>query len=220
MVLTNNYLITIKNVEAFFNAIISAQAPERFTQKFLEALEFKSTNDRLFIGILKALGFIDETGIPTQIYFNFLDQTQSKMILAKQIREAYSDLFAVNINAQNLTVEEVKNKLKTLTQGSKSEKVLTLMANTFKALCEYADWKKVKAETKKEEKKEEGKKVGEKEEPNSMEKIPFTVNDGDNGTKVPSLNYNIQIHLPETRDIAVYDSIFKSLREHLLRNFK
>lgn len=33
---------------------------------------------------------------------------------------------------------------------------------------------------------------------------------------ISSLNYNIQIHLPETRDTAVYDAIFKSLKEHIL----
>lgn len=62
MALTTSYLITTKNLEPFFNGIISARAPERFTQKFLESLEFKSTNDRLYIGLLKGLGFIDEGG--------------------------------------------------------------------------------------------------------------------------------------------------------------
>jgi hypothetical protein len=31
----------------------------------------------------------------------------------------------------------------------------------------------------------------------------------------PQLHYNIQIHLPESRDQAVYDAIFKSLKKHL-----
>jgi len=31
-----------------------------------------------------------------------------------------------------------------------------------------------------------------------------------------SLNYNIQIHLPATKDIEVFNAIFKSLREHLI----
>lgn len=78
MSLPNSYLITTKNLEKFLNTIISAQAPDRFTQKFLENLEFKSTNDRLFISILKTLGFIDDGSIPTQRYYNFLDQSQSK----------------------------------------------------------------------------------------------------------------------------------------------
>jgi hypothetical protein len=29
------------------------------------------------------------------------------------------------------------------------------------------------------------------------------------------LHYNIQIHLPATKDTEVYDAIFKSLKEHL-----
>ena len=35
------------------------------------------------------------------------------------------------------------------------------------------------------------------------------------GTK-PTLHYNIQIHLPATKDVEVFNAIFKSLREHLL----
>jgi hypothetical protein len=32
-----------------------------------------------------------------------------------------------------------------------------------------------------------------------------------------SLGYTINLHLPSTSDIAVFNAIFKSLREHLLR---
>ncbi len=56
MALPEQYLLTTKNLDAFFNSILSAQAPPKFTNKFLEQLEFKSTNDRLFI-------FIDEKKI-------------------------------------------------------------------------------------------------------------------------------------------------------------
>lgn len=207
MVLPNNYLITTKNLDSFLNSIISAQAPERFTQKFLVNLDFKSTNDRLFIGILKTLNFIDDSGVPTQRYYNFLDQSESKKILSESIREAYYDLFELRKDAQNLGFEEIKNKMKTLTQGQKSDKVLTLMANTFRALCDYADWStnKVSEKIKKQEEKGEVvKPLIPFQEPLPTKKIS------------PSLNYNIQIHLPETRDVAVYDSIFKSLKEHLL----
>ena len=58
MALSSAYLITTKNLEAFLNSIQSAKAPERFTNKFLTQLDFTSTNDRLFIGVLKALGFL------------------------------------------------------------------------------------------------------------------------------------------------------------------
>jgi Family of unknown function (DUF5343) len=55
MALPTSYLTTTKNLDAILTAIQGAQAPERFTQAFLESLEFKSTPDRLVIGVLKAL---------------------------------------------------------------------------------------------------------------------------------------------------------------------
>ncbi len=140
MALPTTYLLTTKNIEPLFNAILGAQAPERFSQKFLQDLEFTSSNDRLFIGLLKALGFIDDSGTTKQRYFDFLDQTRSRQILADAIREAYDDLFRVNKEAYKLSEEEIKNKLKTLTRGEKSDNVVGLMAKTFKALCDYAVW--------------------------------------------------------------------------------
>jgi hypothetical protein len=77
------YLVTTKNAEAFFNAIQGAKAPERFTTKFLKDLDFESSNDRLFIGVLKGLGFLDENGAPTERYFAFLDHSQSGRVLAE-----------------------------------------------------------------------------------------------------------------------------------------
>jgi len=204
MPLMNAYLITTKNLSDFLNALIGAQAPERFTNKFLEQLEFKSTNDRLFIGLLKGLGFLDESGTPSQRYFDFLDQTQSGIVLAEAIKEAYSDLFAVNKKANDLSAEDVKNKLRTLTQGQKSDKVISLMANTFRALCDYADWSKTRQQ---------------QDQPKESTDEKITSEQSDAGKKDarfhPQLHYNIQIHLPESRDPAVYDALFRSLKEHL-----
>jgi Family of unknown function (DUF5343) len=131
MALPSAYLVTTKNLESLLNAIKSAMAPERFNNKFLNQLDFTSSNDRLFIGVFKSLGFIDDSGTPTQRYFQFLDQTQSGRVLAEALREAYADLFAINVRANDLSVEDVKNKFKTLTLGQKSDKVVGLMANTF-----------------------------------------------------------------------------------------
>ena len=103
MSLMSSYLMTSKNLEAFLNAIQGAKAPDRFTNKFLTDLDFKSTNDRLFIGVLKGLGFIDDAGVPLDRYFAYLDQGTSAVVLADAIREAYSDLFAINTNAHQLS---------------------------------------------------------------------------------------------------------------------
>src|SRR5260370_24930254 len=125
MPLPNSYTQKPGSIPAYFDAILDAQAPERFSIKFLENLGFTSTNDRLFVGILKELGFLNADGAPQQRYFEFLDRSRSKQILAEAIRESYGDLFAVNKNAQDLNEEDVKNKLRTLYAGKKTDQVIS-----------------------------------------------------------------------------------------------
>lgn len=207
MGLTNSYLVSTKNFEGIMNSIISARAPERFTNKFLEDLGYKSSSDRLIVGMLKALGFLMDTGEPTQRYFDFLDQTQSKKVMAIGIQEAYEDLFNLYTKAYSLSNDEVKNKLKTITQGQKGPKVIESMARTFRVLCDYADWSDVS-----------NKRVDDEKETNNKpeEKLGEKDREEKNTTSQIGLVYNIQIHLPETSNMAVYDAIFQSLKKHLM----
>lgn len=211
MALTTAYLITTKNLDAFLNAVRGAKAPERFTNKFLKQLDFSSSNDRLYIGVLKGLGMIDENGVPTKRYFEFLDQGESGRVLAEALREAYEDLFAVNKKAQDLSVEEVKNKLKTLTQGQKSDTVVGNMANTFKALAALADWSPVVPEIKPAAKPAEGDTGHVPIAASAAPKPPRQSQDA----AVMSLHHDIHIHLPESRDPAVFEAIFDAMRRHL-----
>ena len=52
----------------------------------------------------------------------------------------------------------------------------------------------------------------EKEKVKGPKEMPFPSQESQ---QVPGLYYNIQIHLPATKDIEVYNAIFKSLKEHL-----
>jgi hypothetical protein len=208
MSLPTSYLTTAKNLPAIFAAIKGAQAPDKFTQSFLESLEFKSTNDRLMIGVLKALGFIDDNGKPKDRYFRFLDQTQSEKVLAESIRDAYQDLFKVNTKAYEMSKKDVLNKLKTLGQGKISDSVLDKMAMTFVALVKQADFKSAPAAATLEA-------ITDLREPPSTdghEKPP----EAHTAVKLGGLVYNIQIVLPESRDPVVYEALFSSLKRHLL----
>jgi hypothetical protein len=193
----------------------TAQAPERVTNKFLTDLHFTSSNDRLFIGVFKALGFINESGEPTNRYFEFLDQSQSGRVLAQGIREAYDDLFRVNKEAYKLDESEVKNKLKTLTRGEKSENVVGLMAKTFVSLCALADWSRTDTTV---EQPATTPVVGGIPAGATVDPVPIATGAANTGKKFEpmGLHYNIQIHLPASRDPSVYDAIFKNLKDHVL----
>jgi hypothetical protein len=205
--LPTSYLTSVKNLTAILDAIRSAQAPDKFTYAFLESLEFKSSSDRLISGVFKSLGFIDDTGKPTDRYFRYLDQTQSEKVMAEAIRSAYDDLFRVNVNAHLLDKQEVINKFKTLSQGKLGESVLSKMAMTFTALVKNADFETPPAPSL------------DQPDPDKPKDKP-TGGAGDTGNRGPltlgGLVYNIQIVLPESRDQAVYDALFQSLRRHLV----
>lgn len=210
MALTNAYLNTTKNFDAIMNSLLNAKAPERFTNKFLEDLGFKSSNDRLITGVLKALGLLDESSQPTQQYYEFLDQSKSKKVIARGIEVAYEDLFNIRRDAQNMSNDEVKNKLKTLTQGQKGDRVIGCMAMTFKTLCEYADWSEEIPSPRSEIKVN----IPEIKQPEKQSSPANDKTEQVNQQKM-NLHYNIQIHLPETTNISVYDAIFQSLKKHL-----
>jgi Family of unknown function (DUF5343) len=212
MGLSNAYLFQVKNLPQILKAIREAQAPDRFTYSFLEALGFKSTNDRGIIGVLKALGFIDESGTPKQPYFDYLDDERHEEVLAEGIRRAYADLFKLNNKADEKDTPWVKNKLKTLTQGAKGDAVLTKMAATFTALCKEADFTTPTVRTKEEtaatttSSEETRSRKAEDQEPKGIVRRVGPV----------GLSYNINIELPAVRDQLVYDAIFKALRDNLL----
>lgn len=214
MPLPDSYTFKPNAIPAYFDAILDAEAPERFSVKFIENLGFTSTNDRLFIGILKDIGFLNRDGAPQPRYYEFLDRSNSKRVVAQGIREAFSDLFAVNKKINDSPLEEVRNKLKTLYSGKKTNLVIDKIAKTFKALCDYADFSTPSSGAiSKEMSSPEGSKP--EEELTTKETGAEKTHTEAHAMKVGALQYHINIVLPDTRDQAVYDAIFKSLREHL-----
>jgi len=213
MALPDAWTIKTGTIADYLEAIKQAQAPERFSTRFLEGLGFKGTNDRKFIGVLRSLGFLDADGKPTSRYYEYLDLSRSDVVLANAIREAYADLFAVNKDAHKLPTDQVKNKLRTLYAGAKKDTVVGYIAATFTALVKCADFEtapEAVASSTSASTTPQGERVA--VEPRSA---PRDVDRSAPPKALGSLQYHINIVLPESRDQAVYDAIFKALRDHL-----
>lgn len=208
MALPTSYMTgSFTKIPQYFDTMLTAKAPEKFTTKFMADLGFTSSNDRQFVNVLKALGFLDESGAPQERYFQFLDQSLSKKMVAEGIIEAYADLFALNTSAQKMTKAEVEGKFKTLTNGTKENATISYMASTFINLCGYADWNTYEAPSQEEAPKQQA--VPVVQEAKQYEETPVV------SAKGFDLNYDIHIHLPATRDQAVYDALFASLAKHI-----
>ncbi|WP_195949863.1 DUF5343 domain-containing protein [Ciceribacter sp. T2.26MG-112.2] len=164
------------------------------------------TNDRAYIPLLKALGFLSPDGKPTSRYHAYRDHSRSSKVMAEALRDAYADIFLIKETPSNSDRAAIVGKFKSY--HNTTDNVAGLMAKTFLALCDMADFKDGGVA-----KKDSG--------PAQIANIPEGMPSGSHRAEhksTPGLHYNIQIHLPATKDVEVYNAIFKSLREHLYDN--
>lgn len=209
MAIPESYVNNVGNLAKFLDAVRTAGIPERVTFEFLKSLGFKSSNDRPIISVLKGIGFLDQNGAPTTMYREFRDPHRGPKVLGKALKNAYSELFLANTKAHTLSVDKIKGIVATKT--NKSDTVVRLIAATFKALSAAADFSKESSSIE-----EPSVPDDETEAANSVPAPTLPVVQHAANHNQPEFHYNIQIHLPTTTDITVYNAIFKSLREHLL----
>ena len=203
MALTNSYVLPTNRIPDLFSKIRDGQAPERFSNQLLKDWGFTSTNDRAFIPLLKSLGFLTSDGKPTQRYTDYRDHSRSKHIMSEALREAYGDIFLIKELPTQADKDAIEGKFKSFHNAS--DNVAGLMTKTFLGLLGLADLSKKTTTSSSSSGKEPEKKI--EVEPSLP---PNGMVHG-----VSGLHYNIQIHLPATKDVEVYNSIFKSLKEHL-----
>lgn len=195
------YVNAYKLLTNLFEGIKTANVPTKFNRDFLTTmLGLKSSSYNAMIPLLKNLGFLDPTNTPTDDYRNFRDPQNSRQVLARRIKSAYGSLFSANTYAHRLTKQQVEAKLKTILGVGDDDKMIPNVAGTFRELCDLADFES-----------EETSKTEEKKELPELYSPPTSKIQ----TKL-GLNYTINLTLPATTDIEVFNAIFKSLREHIL----
>lgn len=203
MALSKAYVQIYGQLGEVFARIADGQAPEKFTTQYLKDLGFTSSNYRAVIPLLKSLGFLSEDGTPTTRYHDYRNTARSRRVMAEALREAYGDVFTIKANPTDTDRPLIEGKFRSVHNASTI--VAKLMANTFYSLLELADLSSGPTEAKKEEK-----------HPEPAIQAKITSEPPPELHPRPTLHYNIQIHLPATKDIEVFNAIFKALKEHLL----
>lgn len=191
-------------VPKILSKIKQATTPDRFTQDFLATkLGFPGGSAKAFIPAAKRLGLLASDGTPTDLYKRFRNPRESGAAMAEAMRRGYAEVFARNEFANSLSREGLEGLITELTGLEKGHKTVKGICSTFLALAEFADFEGRVPVT--EEAREE------LAEPHDQ---PLFAP----GAEPPlSLAYQINLVLPRTDDIAVFNAIFKSLRENLLR---
>jgi len=206
------YMNAYGQISKVFDKIKSAGTPEKFTYDFLATkLGFKSSSVRAIIPLLRKIDFLTADGSPTDAYRDFRSDQTRGLATAISIKEAYSELFEANEFAYELGISELEDIIIRLTGLEKGNATARCIAETFKVLCDYADFD---AEDKPVQK------------PPKDEPQPSNLTSGyaaipsHSGPEAQALGmnigYTINLNLPETKDPEVFEAIFTALREKLL----
>lgn len=102
MALVDAYVRTPSKFQELLRKLPAAGVPDRVSFEFLKTLDFKSSNDRMMIQVLKGIGFLDANGVPTASYKAYRNRKEGPRVLAKALHEAYSDVFLANTKAHEL----------------------------------------------------------------------------------------------------------------------
>lgn len=192
------------------NKMKEAQTPDRFTQDFLSTkLGFPGGTAKPFIALAKRIGFLESDGRPTDIYKSFRNHSQSKAAMAAALKKGYSQLYERNEYAHDLDKKKLEGLVVEITGLEQGHATVRAIVGTFEALKGFADFSKpeLKAAEEPEEKPSKNKSASGQSE---------DTDDSGDDLKL-NLAYTINLVLPKTDDVAVFNAIFKSLRENLLR---
>lgn len=199
------YVTAYGNITKALKKIQTAATPPRFTQDFLATkLDLKGGSPKPLIPFLKRIGFLGSDGVPTELYKRFRNPNERGRAAAEALRTGYRSLYEVNEYIHAAPEKELKGIIVQLTGAEPDSSTVKATVGSFKALRDFATFEEGEEEA--EEQPEEERQVG--EEPGDGRGVL---------RKGLGLSYTINLNLPATSDIAVFDAIFKSLREHLLR---
>ncbi|MEO9700572.1 MULTISPECIES: DUF5343 domain-containing protein [Pseudomonadota] len=199
------YVMANKRIPDLIEKIKSASVPSQFSHEFLKQLGFTSSNDRGFISLFRSLGLTDSTGAPTDRYREL--RQNPRKALAKAIIEMYSEALALDEKLPSRSRGDIEGIFTRITD--KDETYVKRVASTFSALCKEADFSSVEN-------------VEEVEDEVSIEEREEPIKPQEDAQSSPAkeghihFRHNIEIHLPATKDISVYNAIFKSIKDNLL----
>jgi hypothetical protein len=155
------------------------------------------------VGVLKFIGLIDQSGIPTANW-NAYRGANHRIVLGEAIRTGYADLYAVYPDAHARTNTELQHVFST--SSSAGQQVVSKTVQTFKSLVEEADFPLNAAPT------ETKMQSGPLHMPAAMQapQIPQVPSSGG-----PEVHIDIQIHISPESTAQQIDKIFESMAKHL-----
>lgn len=190
------------NLTSLITSIGKHGVPDRFTTKDLPVWGYKSSNDRSIVSVLKFIGFLDNSGAPSDLWRQA--RTEPGLATAAGVREGYKALFQTFPDAERKDSEALTNFFKAKTDVG--DAVIKQMVGTFKALSQLGDFSSASE-------------IEPAVEVRETETATARVSPISAQVKSPSgmtVNLNVELALPADESGKVYEAFFKAMKKHLL----
>lgn len=209
------YVTAAGNIRKALEGIVSAATPERVTQDFVKTiLHIPGGSGDQMTSYLKKIGLAGPDGTPTELYRQFRNQGTRGQAAVAALRKAYEPLYKRNEYMHELPEAKLKGLIIEETGAEEGSSSVTCVMSAIKALKAFADFSGIDSSV----------------SPTSVviqsdvqhretnhPEMPGTVSAAASGLGL-NLSYTINLNLPATSDIAVFNAIFKSLKDNLLRD--
>lgn len=205
------YVSAPGNVEKALKGIQTAATPERVSQDFVKTiLKIPGGSGDQITSFLKKIGFASSDGTPTEIYKRFRNPATSGKAAAEALKIGYKPLYSRNEYMHQLTDEKLRGLIIEETGQSGDSNVVPWILGCIKFIKKCADWSNTETSEADERK---------------IDTLPVPSQNNHTlaelraaGTPRLNLSYTINLNLPATSDAAVFNAIFKSLKENLLKD--
>ncbi len=160
---------------------------------------------RPIIPILKATRLLSQTGAPTELYAQFQTDAGRPAAALKALRNGFAEMFRRNQYAHKAEESALVDVIVAITGLPKKEGIVRYILNTFQTFQGYA--KQAREDAGSDEQGDSGQ---------SYDGTPPPADQNGGGNGRLQLAYNINVVLPETTNVEVYNAIFRSLKANLL----
>lgn len=203
------YVAAPGSIKTALERIRSAATPERVTKDFVTTvLQIKGGTGSGIPPFLKRIGFVGSDGAPTDLYRRFRNPATGGAAVADAIRFGYKDLLQANEYFYRLPSKDLLALIVQVTGVEADNRAAQLTLSSIGALKAFANFDSVEAS------------AHASEVPPSDSRartIDFpSQSPSRHGQVGLNLSYTINLNLPATADQAVFNAIFRSLKEHLL----
>ncbi len=209
------YVTAAGNIRKALEGIVSAATPERVTQDFVKTiLQIPGGSGDQMTSYLKKIGFAGSDGTPTELYRQFRNQGTRGQAAVAALRKAYEPLYRRNEYMHELPEAKLKGLIIEETGAEEGSSSVTCVISAIKALKAFADFTRTDSAL-------SPTSVIIQSEPQHREVNHSEMPDNAKATASGlglNLSYTINLNLPATSDIAVFNAIFKSLKDNLLRD--